>query len=754
VSLSDISISDPKVTVTGGPVSLAPNAVDNTSFTAVYTLTQADVDKGGVYNLATASGKDPSNNPVTDESESGNPAGGTPGVPPVDPACPTCTITPLPSAPAMRLTKTGTYADSNADGKVNVGDQINYTFKVENTGNVSLSDISISDPKVTVTGGPVSLAPNAVDNTSFTAVYTLTQADLDKGGVYNLATASGKDPSNNPVTDESESGNPAGGTPGVPPVDPACPTCTITPLPSAPAITLTKNTVIGTYNKVGDVINYVLKVKNTGNVTLTNVNITDTNADAGSILPSTIATLNVGAEVTVNAKHTLTQIDLNKGFVYNIADVQAKDPKGGDVKATSKDNNPAYPNAPIDPTCPTCTITEIQQKASIALIKKVTNVGTGENGTFVLGDQIEYTFTITNTGNVTLSNLVLNDPLLSASAINIPGTLNPGASLVHIEKYTISATDVAKGNVTNQALISGTDPKNKIVTDKSGTTNSDDVETVTVIAKPLVANDNTAETKQNVEIKISVLDNDVPGSSPIIPGSINITTPPKHGTVTLNADGTVTYKPNEGYIGPDDFIYTVKDKNGQVSNPAKVTVTIIPTKPIAIDDAAETQWNTEVKIPVYVNDKADGSPLDKTGLEITAQPKHGTLKMNPDGTVTYLPNSGYTGKDSFNYRIKDENGNWSNVATVTITVKGFFIPNVITPNGDGKNDSFVIVGLENFKNVEVTIFNRWGNEVYRNKNYQNTWTGDGLNEGTYYYLIRMSNNGKQEVYKGWVLIKR
>ncbi|WP_310147114.1 DUF7507 domain-containing protein, partial [Pedobacter africanus] len=576
---------------------------------------------------------------------------------------------------------------------------------------------------------------------------------IDKGGVYNLATATGKDPLNNSVSDESESGNAAGGTPGVPPVDPACPACTITPLPSSPGITLTKNTTVGTYNKVGDVINYILKVKNTGNVTLTNVNITDANADAGSILPGTIATLNVGAEVTVNAKHTLTQVDLNKGFVYNIANVQANDPKGGDIKATSKDNNPAYPNAPIDPNCPTCTITEIEQKASVALIKKVTNVGTGENGVFILGDQIEYTFTITNTGNVVLSNLILNDPLLNASAINIPGTLNPGASLVHVEKYTLSAIDVANGNVTNQALISGTDPKNKVVTDKSGTTNTDDMATVTVIAKPPVAGDNTAETKQNAEIKIPVLNNDVQGSSPVVPGSIVITTPPKNGTVTVNADGTVTYKPNAGYTGVDDFSYTVKDKNGQVSNPAKVTVTIIPTKPVAIDDSAEGQWNTEIKIPVYGNDKTDGSPLDKTGLEITEQPKHGTLKMNPDGTVTYLPNSGYTGKDSFSYRIKDENGNWSNVAVVNLNIKGFFIPNVITPNGDGKNDTFVIVGLENYGNADVTIFNRWGNEVYRNNNYKNTWTGEGLNKGTYYYLIRLNNNGKQEVYKGWVLIK-
>ncbi|MBE5322364.1 hypothetical protein IM793_24705, partial [Pedobacter sp. MR2016-19] len=141
-------------------------------FTASYTVTQADIDKGAVYNIATATGKDPKGNNVTDQSESGNPSG--PGTPPVDPACPDCTITPLPQTPVIKLTKTGTYADTNGDGKVNLGDKISYTFKVENTGNVTVSNIVVTDPKVTVTGGPVTLLPGAADLNTFTASYTVT----------------------------------------------------------------------------------------------------------------------------------------------------------------------------------------------------------------------------------------------------------------------------------------------------------------------------------------------------------------------------------------------------------------------------------------------------------------------------------------------------------------------------------------------------------------------------------------------------
>jgi len=82
------------------------------------------------------------------------------------------------------------------------------------------------------------------------------------------------------------------------------------------------------------------------------------------------------------------------------------------------------------------------------------------------------------------------------------------------------------------------------------------------------------------------------------------------------------------------------------------------------------------------------------------------------------------------------------------------IPNVFTPNGDGRNDQFEIIGSEGFDRIEVTIINRWGNEVYRNDDYRNDWSGDGLTEGTYYYLITTHLGNTKEVHKGWVLIKR
>ncbi len=751
VTVNDITITDPKVTVTGGPVTLAPGASDASTFTATYTLTQADLDAGQVNNLATATGKDPKGNPVTDTSENGNPIDPNH---PAPPTCTDCTVTPVPISPALRLTKTGTFRDTNGDGKAQVGETIAYTFRVENTGNVTVNDITITDPKVTVTGGPITLAPGASDATTFTATYTLTQADLDAGQVNNLATATGKDPKGNPVTDTSENGNPVDPNH---PAPPTCTDCTVTPVPQTGSIRLTKTGSFKDTNgdgkaQVGETVTYTFKVENTGNVTISDIKITDPKV---SVSGGPIA-LAPGASdaTTFTATYTLTQADLDAGQVNNLATATGKDPKGNPVTDTSENGNPVDPNHPAPPTCTDCTVTPVPQTGAIALVKQVTNTGTGANGAFLLGNTIEYTFTIKNTGNVTLNNLVITDLKISTTPFNIAGSLLPGASTSIKKTYVITAADIAARNVTNSAVVTATDPKGNPVTDKSGSTVDNDDPTVTSVSKPPVANNDQAATKQNQDVIISILTNDVAGDSPINPASVVIVTNPTHGTLILNPDGTVTYKPALNYYGPDGFVYTVKDLNGQTSNPATVTIDVIPSKPVAIDDVAKTSFNTPVDINILLNDKEDGSPFQKNSIEIIDQPLHGTIRLNVDGTVTYTPFPSYTGTDTFTYRVKDLNGNWTNMATVTISVEGFFIPNVFTPNGDGKNDTFFIVGLESFDSVNIEIYNRWGGQVYKMNGYKNDWTGDGLNEGTYFYKVVLKKGASNQTVSGPVLIKR
>ena len=151
-----------------------PLAVGGTATcTATYALTQDDVDAGHIANTADALGAH----------------GIDWAVPAID-----STDTTLAAAPAITLDKqAGTPSGATA------GSTIAYTFVVTNTGNVTLTAVAVTDAKVgTVTCPVATLAPG--DDTTCTATYTLTQADVDAGSVVNTATATGTPPTGAAVT--------------------------------------------------------------------------------------------------------------------------------------------------------------------------------------------------------------------------------------------------------------------------------------------------------------------------------------------------------------------------------------------------------------------------------------------------------------------------------------------------------------------------------------------------------------------------
>ncbi|GEO07078.1 hypothetical protein AAE02nite_47420 [Adhaeribacter aerolatus] len=83
------------------------------------------------------------------------------------------------------------------------------------------------------------------------------------------------------------------------------------------------------------------------------------------------------------------------------------------------------------------------------------------------------------------------------------------------------------------------------------------------------------------------------------------------------------------------------------------------------------------------------------------------------------------------------------------------IANVFSPNGDGTNDKWEIPNILNFPDNDLVIINRWGNEVYRGKSYQNNWDGGGLSAGTYFYVLNVKEcDGNYKTYKGYVMIMR
>jgi gliding motility-associated-like protein len=109
------------------------------------------------------------------------------------------------------------------------------------------------------------------------------------------------------------------------------------------------------------------------------------------------------------------------------------------------------------------------------------------------------------------------------------------------------------------------------------------------------------------------------------------------------------------------------------------------------------------------------------------------------------------------------NGTCSDTARITISIDGaqkcdsLEMPTGISPNGDGYNDEFVVLGLLRYPDNELVVFNRWGNEVYAEKNYANTWkgvnkSGDNLPDGTYFVILKVNNIHR--VLKGYLDIRR
>ena len=205
--------------------------------------------------------------------------------------------------------------------------------------------------------------------------------------------------------------------------------------------------------------------------------------------------------------------------------------------------------------------------------------------------------------------------------------------------------------------------------------------TVTVTVDPVNdapdAVDDSANTDEEVPVAIPVLGNDTdPESDPL---AVAGTTDPANGSVTVNADGTITYTPNSNFNGTDTFTYTIEDGNGGTDT-ATVTVTVDPVNddPVAVDDSTTTGEDSPVVIPVLDNDTdIDGDTLSVTGA---TDPANGSVTVNGDGTVTYTPNPDFNGSDSFNYTISDGAGG-TDTATVTVTV------DPVNDGPDAVNDS-------------------------------------------------------------------
>ena len=150
-------------------------------------------------------------------------------------------------------------------------------------------------------------------------------------------------------------------------------------------------------------------------------------------------------------------------------------------------------------------------------------------------------------------------------------------------------------------------------------------------------------------------DSDVDGTLDI--GSVTVTVAPANGTVTVNADGTITYTPNANWFGTDTYTYQVCDDDGACDQ-ATVTITVadVNDPPVAVDDTDSTPEDTPVTTDVLANDSDVDGTLDIGSVTVTVAPANGTVTVNADGTVTYTPNANWFGTDTYTYQVCDDDG--------------------------------------------------------------------------------------------------
>lgn len=182
----------------------------------------------------------------------------------------------------------------------------------------------------------------------------------------------------------------------------------------------------------------------------------------------------------------------------------------------------------------------------------------------------------------------------------------------------------------------------------------------------------------------------------------------------------------------------------------------------------------DTMITIYQGEKIHNLNMRRRGdtenriFRITADgyPRWGIGSMNFNGYFDYIPNAGFVGSDVVKYEVVDK-FDQTKVETGYIYIsvldrKRFFIPNIITPNGDGVNDTWNLEFLADYPDHHITIYNRDGVVVFEATNYQNDWDGTGtttsgyvahfnLANGVYTYVIDLGN---KEILKNWIEIRR
>ena len=379
VTITNLSLSDDNVDAAPTCDATTIAVGGSTTCSAMHTFTQVELDANG----DPTGGSGQLRNIVTATSMQTPPAKDTLDIPIVQSA-------------SMTIVKTADSTSLSAPGVVT------YSYLVTNTGNVTITNLSLSDDNVDAAPTCDATTIAVGGSTTCSAMHTFTQLELDANG----DPTGGSGQLRNIVTATSMQTPPAKDTLDIPIVQSA-------------SMTIVK-TADSTSLSAPGVVTYSYLVTNTGNVTITNLSLSDDNVDAAPTCDAT--TIAVGGSTTCSAMHTFTQLELDANG----------DPTGGSgqlrniVTATSIETPPAKDTLDIP----------IVQSASMTIVKTADSTSLSAPGV------VTYSYLVTNTGNVTITNLSLSDDNIDAAPTCDATTIAVGGSTTCSAIHTFTQAGV------------------------------------------------------------------------------------------------------------------------------------------------------------------------------------------------------------------------------------------------------------------------------------------------------------------------
>ena len=451
-----------------------------------YTVTQDDIDKGGVIkNIVTVGDKETERDVDVEQN------------------------------PGYTAVKT-----ADKEKVTTAGEVITYTITVTNTGNTTLKDIPVVDDMAGINTkiDTIEVGKSA----SVTGTYTVTQADIDKGGkIHNVATAGDKSPEKDVNVEQN------------------------------PGYTAVKTADKEKVTTAGEVITYTITVTNTGNTTLKDIAVKDDMAG----INTKIDTIEVGKSASVTGTYTVKQSDIDKGGkIHNVATVGDKSPE----KDVPVEQNSSY----------TAVKTADKEKVTAA------------------GEIITYTITVTNTGNTTLEDIKITDSLnvkYDDKDVNAGNTvytiesLEPGKYVEIKVYYTVTAEDVkTEGTINNVATATAKDGTHDDDNDNKVVKNPNTQVTATKAWENM--DSDAAKANTLTSIKLQVKNGDTVVAEQEVTEKDNWTYTFRNLPVYDANGNKITYTIDEAVVSAKDQakldLYEKSIKNGVITNtfkPERVT---------------------------------------------------------------------------------------------------------------------------------------------------------------------------------------